>query len=388
MGSAVVCRRGHGCRGVCDVEVFQKEKGHGMKTTHTFILFSLLNVLLWLSGYAAEARKNKTGDTYVIGTPVYSRIVSLYSATQNYMVAGDGNLPDSLDKLTQPWGRDKEFPPLLQKEDIIDPWGEPYGYEIEDHYFVIFSSGPDKKRMTKDDLIRTYPSSYAESWKLKQIRILYGVEMNEVQKTKPLSQVKEYNEAVPPSAPVAVERRPLFPEPVEKPNPWKTPLLIDVVVSICVVSAWLCFRKKWKVRKKFSVLRTLLLFGIVLGVICSGFAPSIVNDFIISNRQYPSDPLLPTHNRLRAINTEMTTYRVAFGRLPDSLEVFIDDKYFVMSREDLADQWKTPLGYEHNGEDYIIWSSGPDKKTGTEDDIMSSSSPSYLERWKARHVQL
>ena len=357
-----------------------------MKTTHTLVLSSLLNVL-WLSGYSDEASKKYAGDNYVIANPVYSRIASIYYATQLYYVAGDGNFPESLDKLTQPWGREKEFPPLLQKEDIIDPWGEPYGYEIENQYYVIFSSGPDKKKMTKDDIIRTYPSSYEESWKLKQIRLLYGIATNEVQEANTPSQGKEDNKKIPSPTPVAVNRRPLFPEPVEMPNPWKTPLIIDGVVGVCIVSIWLCFRKRWKVKKSFSILRTLLLLGIALGVICSGFAPSIVKDFITSNRQYPPDPLLPTHNRLRAITTEMTTYKAAFGKLPDSLDAFIDGKYFMMSRNDLTDQWGEPIGYEQNGEDYIIWSSGPDKKTGTEDDIMSSSSPSYLERWKARHVQ-
>ena len=302
-----------------------------------------------------------------------------------YTMRHNGKLPESLDDLIQ--GTD-DNPPILKKESIADPWGSPVGYERDRGKFVLFSSGPDKKMMTQDDIVHGNPSSYEESWKRKQIRLLYGLETDEVQEEPQPSPANrggtEQSKAVPVPTPAAVKRaaQPPLPDLLEHRIPWKLPLLIDVAVGIYAVATWLCFRKSrdMSMKRRFSILRVLLLLGIVLGVMCSGFVSLLLYGYIESSRwlyRNPPDPTLPTHYQISAITRDVATYRLAFDKLPDSLDAFIDGKYFMMSREDLTDQWGEPLGYRHNGEDYVVFSSGPDKKLGTGDDISRTASSSH-----------
>jgi len=72
-------------------------------------------------------------------------------------------LPDSLAELAKP--TDKDSRPLLKEKHLLDPWGEPFGYEHEGGDFVIWSSGPDRQMGTADDVFKGDPPSYVESWK-------------------------------------------------------------------------------------------------------------------------------------------------------------------------------------------------------------------------------
>ena len=80
--------------------------------------------------------------------PIRPQIAEIAKAVQVYATMHKGKLPDSLDELIQ--STDGE-PPLLKKQNLIDPWGKPIDYERTEHGFIIRSSGPDRIMGTEDD---------------------------------------------------------------------------------------------------------------------------------------------------------------------------------------------------------------------------------------------
>ena len=98
-----------------------------------------------------------------IRRPIDVQMEIIKMAIANY-IAQEGTCPVSLDTLVQ-----KRY--FWEEKYLVDPWGEAIGHEYSgDENFVVWSLGPDKKSMTKDDIIRAYPSSYAESWKAKHVQ--------------------------------------------------------------------------------------------------------------------------------------------------------------------------------------------------------------------------
>jgi len=76
------------------------------------------------------------------------KTITLYTMNHN------GKLPASLGELLEfaSTQYDSKKKPLLKKEDLIDPWGEPFRYEPKGRRFTIISSGPDKIMGTEDDI--------------------------------------------------------------------------------------------------------------------------------------------------------------------------------------------------------------------------------------------
>jgi len=217
-----------------------------MKKTHTLILMPLLT-MLWFSGYADESTNEREEAHYARINPVITQLSEIEKAMQMYAMFNNGKLPASLDKLTQSIGDEKNYPPILEEKNLLlDPWGEPIGYELDDRKFVLFSSGPDKKVGTKDDIVRGRPESYVESWKARQAQLLESQGTNAVQEATSPSHVTEGRGDFSPPARSVSKDEPQ-PEPDENKNmPWRLPLLIGVVVLGGVVTAWRCLNNKKK----------------------------------------------------------------------------------------------------------------------------------------------
>jgi hypothetical protein len=97
----------------------------------------------------------------------------------------DARFPASLDELLQFASAKDDYQrnPLLKKEDLIDPWGEPFAYERSENgrKYILRSSGPDRIMGTADDFVEGYPPSYVTSWKAKQTPPVDGQGTNAVQ---------------------------------------------------------------------------------------------------------------------------------------------------------------------------------------------------------------
>ncbi|MCW0219380.1 MAG: type II secretion system protein GspG [Prosthecobacter sp.] len=82
----------------------------------------------------------------------------LKAALISYKVQ-NGRLPtteEGLQALVRPPKQASFKKPLLSPSSILDPWATPYQYrtpaEDSDGYFDLWSSGPDKKNRTEDDI--------------------------------------------------------------------------------------------------------------------------------------------------------------------------------------------------------------------------------------------
>jgi len=116
---------------------------------------------------------------------------------------------------------------------------------------------------------------------------------------------------------------------------------------------------------------TWLLLGILLSVECHGLS-------IISL----------TRARLTEIDKTIRLYAMLHqGKLPDSLDALVEPDDPLLEKECLLDQWGEPIGYVLEGRKYVIWSTGPDKRMGTADDIITGRPESYVESWKAQYAQ-
>ena len=81
--------------------------------------------------------------------PIRAQIGDIVQAVQIYAMCNGGKLPESLEELTQ--SQDEDDSPLLKKEYLLDPWGEPIVYVRNGRKFSVSSSGPDKIMGTADD---------------------------------------------------------------------------------------------------------------------------------------------------------------------------------------------------------------------------------------------
>ena len=129
-----------------------------------------------------------------------------------------------------------------------------------------------------------------------------------------------------------------------------------------------------KKKRKINAKQITILFGIMLGIEC--FGRTIV---------------FPINLKMSRISLSVTVYRVQEGKFPDSLDELTrptGSTSSLLGKEDLIDPWREPIGYEYTdsvGDGFILWSSGPDRKIGTADDIVSGFLP-LVEDWKARQT--
>ena len=178
-----------------------------------------------------------------------SQVADIERAIETYMVYHEGKTPASLDELTQ-FVNDSNGKPLLKKEDLIDPWGEPFGYEHEGRKYVFWSSGPDKKLGTKDDLVEGWPGAYEEKWRAKFAQSVAEQETNAVQGATAgaIQPPAGVGKTPPNSVPVTTTQPTANPDnPAEtKTTPWKLPLLVGIAAVLGAMAAWRCFRKGGK----------------------------------------------------------------------------------------------------------------------------------------------
>ena len=176
--------------------------------------------------------------------PVRTQLSEIEKAVRIYAMTYQGKIPDSLEDLA----RDTEdFSSLLKKEKLIDPWGEPIGYEHESRKFVIWTTGPDRKMGTADDIAEGQPESYVKSWKEKLMQSIAGQETNTVQEVtaEPTQPPVGTAKATPNRVPTATAQPPAQPDNPAKTKtaPWKIPLLIGVAV-VGSMAAWRFIKNK------------------------------------------------------------------------------------------------------------------------------------------------
>jgi hypothetical protein len=233
------------------------EKANDMKMKHTRILKYtqvFLGITLGIGGLVLV--RPLLGESVQPNSPhqshirlIYVKIGKLESAIEIYMMHHDGQTPASLDELTQ-FVNDSNGKPLLTKEDLIDPWGEPFSYEHEGRKYVFWSSGPDKKKGTQDDVFEGRPGAYEASWREKLMQSADGQKTNAVQgataeTVQPPAGVGKTQSN---SVPVTTTQPTANPDnPTEtKTPPWKIPLLVGIVAILGAMAAWRCFRKGGK----------------------------------------------------------------------------------------------------------------------------------------------
>jgi len=171
---------------------------------------------------------------------IYVKIGKLEKAIAIYMMNHNGKTPASLNELAL-LVKDSNDQPLLTKEDLIDPWGEPFGYEHEGRKYVFWSSGPDKKLGTKDDVFEGRPGSYEASWRAKLTQETNTGQEATAEITQPPASTAK---ATPNRGSTATAQPPAQPDNPAgtKATPWKLPLLIGILGG--VAAAWCCFRRK------------------------------------------------------------------------------------------------------------------------------------------------
>jgi len=124
-----------------------------------------------------------------------------------------------------------------------------------------------------------------------------------------------------------------------------------------------------KVTGKVSIKWSWILLGIMLGIECLGSKRNLIDV------------------QMSKVKVAAVGYRVREGYFPSSLDMLVQSSYRDLNKEDLRDPWGEPFGYEYEGDNFVIWSSGPDKKIGTADDVCVGSPPSYVESWRAKLKQ-
>jgi len=117
-----------------------------------------------------------------------------------------------------------------------------------------------------------------------------------------------------------------------------------------------------------EVLLVVAILGILAGVVVANFAGKQKKALISATRA-----------SIDAIRTAVDMYEVDTGRYPPSLSALVDnDGSPNWSGPYLrggvpVDAWGSPFNYSQQGEDsYKISSAGPDKSTGSGDDITSN----------------
>jgi len=172
-------------------------------------------------------------------------------------IALEGKFPASLDELALPIGKTT---PLLKKEDLIDQWGEPFGYEHSDDLeggFIVWSSGPDRKAGTADDIVRGF-SSLVEEWK---VRHGLPVVTNTVQQTMTAEEKARLEEEA------AREMEWLIQQVEESRRADKARTRQVVTVAALILGFYIALPRLLKKFKRGVVRHILIAVGILLGVL-------------------------------------------------------------------------------------------------------------------------
>ena len=130
-------------------------------------------------------------------------------------------------------------------------------------------------------------------------------------------------------------------------------------------------------RKAFTLLEVLMVI-VILGILAALIVPS----FLGTQR---GAEINATRAQVKGLDNDIERFRLDCGRYPSEQEGMaalvtkpddeeLADKWHGPYLKDPAkDAWGTPLGYrspgQYNETSYDLWSFGPDKQEGTDDDI-------------------
>ena len=178
-----------------------------------------------------------------------AKLANIQKAINIYIMGHNGKLPASVDELLRFASNNYDYgnKPLLKKEDLIDTWGEPIEYINDGRRYALWSSGPDRKMGTKDDVFDGTPSLYEVLWESKHAQAIEeqgtnAVQAATVETAQPTAGV---GKVTPKRVPVtSTQSSAETDEPAKTTTaPWKILLLIGGTV-LGAMAAWRCFRKK------------------------------------------------------------------------------------------------------------------------------------------------
>lgn len=77
--------------------------------------------------------------------------------------------------------------------------------------------------------------------------------------------------------------------------------------------------------------------------------------------------------QVATIGGVIEAHEARHGDFPDSLQTLAEGKRAKLKQANLKDPWKKDLIYSSSGDGFSLCSGGPDKKSGTDDDICYGS---------------
>lgn len=122
----------------------QKRIGKGAQ----IVIAITLGTVLLIIAYVLAREFYPTTSGHLISLP-RAQIARIEQVVQIYAITHNGKFPESLNDLIK---GTSDTSSLLRKEDLLDSWGEPIGYECDGRTFIIRSSGPDREMGTEDDI--------------------------------------------------------------------------------------------------------------------------------------------------------------------------------------------------------------------------------------------
>ena len=145
-----------------------------------------------------------------------------------------------------------------------------------------------------------------------------------------------------------------------------------------------------KMKQKFIVKGELTFIAIALGAGLLGNACLAASEGSRANLPHNTDAI-STHSIMfkieKAVQIEAMKNN---GKVPESLDCLVlsaDEKSPpLLKEENLLDEWGGTIEYERDGRKFILRSSGPDKKMGTPDDLVTGWPGSFVESWKAKNL--
>ncbi len=126
-----------------------------------------------------------------------------------------------------------------------------------------------------------------------------------------------------------------------------------------ILATW---RQPAAVAQRGMTLIEIMVVIVIIGVLGSALAVGVfgmLNDAKIDS----------CAAQLNSVGGVVEAYEARNGDFPDSLTTLSEGKNPKLKKEILKDPWRQDLQYSATGDGFSLCSGGPDKKSGTEDDI-------------------
>lgn len=129
-------------------------------------------------------------------------------------------------------------------------------------------------------------------------------------------------------------------------------------------------QRRWALRRAFTLLEVMLVLVIIAAI--AGIA--VYNIGGIQNRAF----VMTAKNQISQFKNALEQYKLYVGSYPSALEALheqpsdIEDatKYTQVLKDPITpDPWGSPYEYKLNGASYELRSLGPDRQSGTDDDV-------------------